>query len=58
MERKDEINSTNESEVTSEMIEAAREIFEEDYAGEGRYAISDELIARAYSAMHKLQRSP
>lgn len=46
-----------EAEITPEMIEAGRAAFDEFYAGDGRYLLTDDAIRSLFGAMLRSSRS-
>jgi hypothetical protein len=51
MAEKPEANSTDEIEVTPEMIEAGEAILANHYLGDGVYDVSAQVISEMYRAM-------
>ena len=56
MERENATDSTEEIEITPEMIDAGRDVVEEYYFGDGQYALTDECLSKAYRRMRSIEK--
>ena len=45
----------DEIEITPEMLDAASEVLERGYFGDGNYDVSGDVMAKVYRAMRKLE---